>query len=126
LLLTGSFWSSGKNPKAPGDFLVELAKADIIEELPATSRFEQNPDGDAGPTLSWPADPLGGRRERVEAAAASVRSAQAERGQALADGTGRGAGAWQNELDLLLEERRRLNEAASTVALPQRFSASRF
>lgn len=120
LLLTGAFWATGKKPKDLGAFLLELAEAGIVGELRAASQYDENPNGDRGPTFQWPADPLGGRRERVEAAAASVRQARATGAE-----TG-SAGPWQDELDLLLEERRRLSEAAGRVELPQRFSASRF
>ncbi|MBX3093397.1 MAG: ATP-dependent helicase [Cryobacterium sp.] len=130
LLLTGAFWAAGKKPKELGAFLLELADAGIVGELRAASRYDENPNGDGGPTFPWPADPLGGRRERVEAAAASVRQARAANPER--DSTEKAtaktgsAGPWQDELDLLLEERRRLSEAAGSVELPQRFSASRF
>lgn len=120
LLLTGAFWAAGKKPKDLGAFLLELAEARIVGELRAASHYDENPNGDGGPTFQWPTDPLGGRRERVEAAAASVRQAR------VTDAETGSAGPWQDELDLLLEERRRLSEAAGSVELPQRFSASRF
>lgn len=123
LLLTGSFWGSGKKPKEPGPFILELAEAGVIGEVRARSQFDENPLGEGGPTFVWPADPLGGRRERVEDAAALVREAL-ERGGQGSDGDA--AGEWQRELDLLLEERRRQGEEAALVSLPQRFSASRF
>ncbi|HRP99740.1 MAG TPA: 3'-5' exonuclease, partial [Terrimesophilobacter sp.] len=124
LLLTGSFWASGVTQKEVGDFLTELVDADVVSALPTKSEFDENPDGAMGASFTWPADPLGRRRDRVEAAAALVRTAQSTSG---ADARPQvDAGGWQAELDLLLEERRRLSDDADLVVLPQRFSASRF
>ncbi|MGA0566522.1 ATP-dependent helicase [Rathayibacter sp. KR2-224] len=76
LLLTGSFWSTQKQPRHASRYLVELADAGIVAPLPEASAHEENPMGDAALSISWPLDPLGGRREAVEGAAAMVREAR--------------------------------------------------
>jgi DNA helicase-2/ATP-dependent DNA helicase PcrA len=60
-------------------------------------------------------DPLGYRRQAVERAAEQVRSA--------APGN---AGRWEQDLDLLLEERRRRLTESDEVEVPSRVPASRF
>jgi DNA helicase II / ATP-dependent DNA helicase PcrA len=115
LLLTSSFWSTQKTARPPSGFLRELEAAGIIDALPTASEFDENPLGDNTDQVTWPFDPLGGRRAAVEWAAQQVRQA--------APGDG---GAWDSELDLLLEERRRRLAAAERVPLPTRVPASRF
>ena len=115
LLLSGSFWSSQKSPRGPSPFLLELASRGVIDQLPDGSQNDENPLGDEAELISWPMDPLGHRRARVEDAAAAVRSAPVDR-----------AGAWTRELDLLLAERAARLDSASYVELPSRVPASRF
>jgi len=115
LLLTGSFWATQTSPRRPSPFLRELEAAGVIGALPEASEFEANPTPGDDSTFTWPLDPLGNRRSRVEAAAALVRE-----GETVA------AGRWQRELDLLLAEREARLGAAETVDLPTRVPASRF
>jgi len=115
LLLTGSFWASQSKPRQASPFLRELEAAGVIGQLPAASGFSENPLGDAVTMFTWPMDPLGSRRDRVEAAASAVRSA------VIGD-----AGHWEGELDLLLAEREARLSASERVALPTRVPASRF
>jgi DNA helicase-2/ATP-dependent DNA helicase PcrA len=115
LLLTGSFWSSQTKPRGPSPFLRELEKAGVIAELPVSSEFADNPLGVDEEIFSWPMDPLGGRRARLENAAELVRAALP------------GAeGPWKRELDLLLAERDERLYSATVVPLPKRVPASRF
>nr|WP_255506463.1 PD-(D/E)XK nuclease family protein [Cryobacterium sp. BB736] len=65
--------------------------------------------------MVWPLDPLGGRRPTIERAADLVRAARPG-----------AAGQWESYLDLLLEERRRLEQTGGLTELPVRISASRF
>jgi DNA helicase II / ATP-dependent DNA helicase PcrA len=115
LLLTSSFWSTQTKPRRPSPFLLELEAHGVIGELPEASEFDDNPLGDDVNVMSWPLDPLGNRRAAVEWAAEQVRES------AAGDG-----GAWDSELDLLLEERRRRLLASERVPLPTRVPASRF
>lgn len=115
LLLSGSFWATQTRPRVPSPFLVELSEAGVIGSLPESSELEENPLGEVDDTFAWPLDPLGNRRESVEAAAELVRAS------APSD-----AGVWQHELDVLLEERRRRLDGAGTIPLPTRVPASRF
>jgi DNA helicase-2/ATP-dependent DNA helicase PcrA len=115
LLLTGSFWAGQSKPRGASPFLRELEQAGVIGPLPAGSEFEENPLGDAVSMFSWPLDPLGSRRERVEAAASAVQTA------VIGD-----AGRWEGELDLLLAERAARLTASERVVLPTRVPASRF
>ncbi len=116
LLLTGSFWSTQKNARGPGAFLRDLEEAGLFDEpLPEAPEAEENPLESLGSTISWPKDPLGARRPRVEAAAAAVRSADPS-----------GATRWSEHLDVLIRERNARRAAAGSVELPVRISASRF
>ena len=115
LLMTGSFWATQTAPRQPSPFLRELEAAGVIGPLPETSEFEANPAPADDTTFTWPLDPLGNRRARVEAAAELVR-----------EGETVSAGRWQRELDLLLAERTARLSAAETVVLPTRVPASRF
>lgn len=123
LLLTGSFWSGDrKRPRAASTYLRELADAGVISELPEASVFEENPIDAAAAVLEWPVDPLGARRVVVEHAAMEV---DRHRGLAEAELLA-SLGPLENELTLLLEERRR--NASTTVRgeLPVRIPASKF
>ncbi|TAL41317.1 MAG: ATP-dependent helicase [Salinibacterium sp.] len=114
LLLSGSFWSTQKAARKPSRFLTAVAEAGMIQSLPAASAFDENPMGDNLEQIVWPLDPLGSRRPAVERAAAAVRAAEP-----------RIAGAHAQELELLLEERRRFS-SGGLVPLPVRVPASRF
>jgi DNA helicase-2/ATP-dependent DNA helicase PcrA len=115
LLLSGSFWATQKKARMPSTYLRELERAGIIPPLPAASQFTENPLGDDVDLITWPLDPLGDRRQAVEAAAAAVQAAR----PAI-------TGPWAHELELLLEERRRRLDSAQPVRLPARVPASRF
>ncbi len=121
LLLSGSFWATQTTPRGPSPFLVELAETGVLAEagagaeLPSASEYEENPLGDEANLFSWPRDPLGGRRDTVEAAAELVRDAVPGH-----------AGQWESDLRLLLEERRRRLDTSGLVEVPSRVPASRF
>lgn len=129
LLLSGSFWATQTTPRGPSPFLLELAGNGVLAEagaglpgaeLPAASEHEENPLGDEANLFSWPRDPLGGRREAVEAAADLVRNAVPGR-------TGLWqTGPWEGRLRLLLGERRARLDASGLVEVPSRVPASRF
>ncbi|MDQ1128199.1 ATP-dependent DNA helicase [Microbacterium sp. SORGH_AS_0888] len=74
LLLSCSPWAGGSRPRRPSRFLVEIAGA--LEIPLAAEDAGENPFAGARRLLTWPLDPLGARRSRVEEAAAAVRAAQ--------------------------------------------------
>ncbi|WP_307852431.1 ATP-dependent DNA helicase [Glaciihabitans sp. dw_435] len=115
LLLTASFWATQTKPRRPSSFLRELEAAGVIDALPEASEFDDNPLGDQGEMMSWPLDPLGSRRSRVEEAAEAVRAADPQ-----------ATGRWGAELELLLAERAARLNGAEVVAVPTRVPASRF
>ncbi len=115
LLLSGSFWATQSSPRRPSLFLRELEASGVIGELPAASEHAENPQGEEVALFTWPMDPLGGRRAVVERAAELVAAASPGN-----------AGEWEQQLDLLLEERRRRIGATEVVELPARVPASRF
>lgn len=121
LLLTGSFWSGQLKPRPPSDFLRELSGTGVLGALAVASEFDENPLGDAERTMSWPLDPLGGRRPVVEQAAARVRSALETALPAPDAG-----GSWMQEIELLLLERQRRAGENDWVELPRRVKASEF
>jgi DNA helicase-2/ATP-dependent DNA helicase PcrA len=118
LLMSGSFWATQTTPRGPSPFMTELAEAGVIGALPEASEHQENPLGDEARLFSWPRDPLGDRRQAVEAAAELVRDAAAR--------PPGNTGQWAEDLRLLLEERRARLEASGLVALPSRVPASRF
>jgi DNA helicase-2/ATP-dependent DNA helicase PcrA len=122
LLLSGSWWASQKTPRQPSPYLRELVQAGLVpaDALPTASAYDENPLADRMETITWPLDPLGRRRPAVHAAATAVRAA--------AEGpSGAGIGpALRDELELLLEERRRRQSGPSGAAIPARVPASRF
>ncbi|MCS5715228.1 ATP-dependent helicase [Herbiconiux sp. CPCC 205716] len=117
LLLTGSFWTTGvKRPRGPGLYLRELGSIGLVAEgvLPDAPEHEDNPLAEAENWVPWPRDPLGGRRSRVETAAAAVRAADP------------GASTpWDHDIELLLAERARLRDDVA-LDVPVRIPASRF
>ena len=122
LLLTGSFWSHTTRPRAASPFLTELFEAGLLNEFPLLTQHEENPRAGSALTASWPLDPLGSRRTRVERAAVAV---QESIGSVRA-GEDPDAGRWQRDIDLLLAERDAAAERAELVELPTRIPASRF
>ncbi|MFB2556614.1 UvrD-helicase domain-containing protein [Herbiconiux liangxiaofengii] len=117
LLLTGSFWTTGvKRPRGPGRYLRELEAAGLIEPgvLPEAPEHDENPLGESENWVVWPRDPLGGRRSRVEQAAAAVLAA--DPGQST---------PWDHDIELLMAERDRLR-GERMLDVPVRIPASRF
>jgi DNA helicase-2/ATP-dependent DNA helicase PcrA len=115
LLLTGSFWSTQKQPRRPSRYLTDLADAGIVAPPPQASVYDENPLGDGAEPIRWPIDPLGGRRAAVERATEQVRSADPRR-----------PGRWSHDVELLLREHERMLRASGDVAVPTRVPASRF
>lgn len=113
LLLTGSAWSGTTTPRPPSPFLREICDA---LQLPADVDLDpgENPYLDERRLLTWPLDPLGARRTRVEAAAALVGDAQR-----------RDRATPSRDLALLLAERD-ARAAGRTAAAPTRIPASRY
>lgn len=144
MLLTAPVWTDGKTPKVTSRFLLEVVEGEA--QLPVT-RLEWadlpdptvpaeavNPTAAATVSVQWPADPLAHRRAALAAGADAVRAAVAghtvgdappavgEQGRFPMPGD---APTVLEELDLLLEERRRLAERGDvTVLMPRHLSAS--
>lgn len=110
LLLSGSFWATQAKPRVPSVYLTELGL-----DLPEGPASDENPMGDDLERIIWPMDPLGRRRAAVESAAAAVRDTD----PAI-------VGPWTDDVELLLEERRRRLGAPEPVEVPTRVPASRF
>ena len=118
LLLTGAFWANGTTQRTASRYLVELADAGLIAELPAVSDFDEKPESTQNGTEIWPFDPLGARRAVVETAAGFVNRALESPVDADT--------AWSREVTLLLEERELRLSGSAVVPLPTRIPASRF
>lgn len=123
LLLSGAWWADGTTARPPSRFLLELGLGGDLDP----------PEGD-NPRLAeplsavWPTDPLGPRREQLEAAAAAVHAALVR--PATADeptgATPDRRSRWAQEVDRLLEEREALHRPGPAgVPLPTHLSASR-
>ena len=131
LLLTGAFWGGGTTVRKPSRYLLELAEAGLIADLPEGSEHGEKPATDEDATEVWPFDPLGTRRPVVEAAAALVR-AHDEQGADAGAPTDADAAAgaaetpWSREVTLLLTERAERLAGPGPLDLPTRIPASRF
>ncbi|MBG6212990.1 DNA helicase-2/ATP-dependent DNA helicase PcrA [Cryobacterium sp. CAN_C3] len=115
LLLTGSFWGPGLTVRRPSRYLVELAAAGLLPNLPDTSAEADKPDSADDGTELWPFDPLGTRRALVEAAATRVRGSEAD-----------APTRWSHAVTLLLEERALRLAGGAVAPVPTRIPASRF
>ncbi|MDR2999180.1 MAG: DEAD/DEAH box helicase, partial [Microbacterium sp.] len=73
LLLTGAHWAGQKKPRTPSPYLLEAFDVLGVEGVGQVDP-DENPYDGPGMTASWPLDPLGARRERVERAADEVRA----------------------------------------------------
>ncbi len=112
LLLSGSHWAGQTRPRRPSPFLTEAIEVLGVEQIGQVSA-EENPYEGPGQTLTWPTDPLGGRRAGVERAAEAVRAAAAAPPEPT------------RELRRLLAERAARQRGADAPA-PTRLPASRF
>ncbi|WP_324649733.1 ATP-dependent DNA helicase [Georgenia sp. H159] len=132
LLLTGSWFRTGKTPLPPSRFLAEPRDAGLVED--GRLGWAAEPDAEAvNPSLervvtaSWPLDPLGERRDRLEAAAVAVRTAAGPPDPAtLPAGTTATADVhrWVRDTGLLLRERAESRTAGLEVSLGSHLSAS--
>jgi DNA helicase-2/ATP-dependent DNA helicase PcrA len=145
MLLTAPVWTDGKTPKVTSRFLLEVVEAEPALPVtrlawvdlpdPALPAEAVNPTAAAAVSVQWPADPLAHRRAALAAGAEAVRAAVA--GQRAGEGAvptlaeqamfplPGDAMTVLEELDLLLEERRRLAHRGDvTVLMPRHLSAS--
>ncbi|WP_413452285.1 ATP-dependent DNA helicase [Georgenia phoenicis] len=124
LLLTGSWFRTGKTPLPPSRFLTEPRDAGLVEEAPLGWAAQPAPDA-VNPSLervvaaSWPLDPLGERRERLEAAAVAVRTPTGLPPEPSGD-----VARWVRDAELLLRERAESRAAGLEVSLGTHLSAS--
>ncbi|HEV7896697.1 MAG TPA: 3'-5' exonuclease, partial [Planosporangium sp.] len=135
LLASGYWWGEAtKRPRGPSQFLVEIrdrclagsGEVDSWADAPAEDAV--NPMTANLPRVSWPADPLGPRRQSLEEAADLVRAALAGRapGREGEDWVYE-EHTWAYEVDLLLAERARLTpdpDAPVEVVLPPHLSVT--
>ncbi len=147
MLLTAPVWTDGKTPKVTSRFLTEIVEAEAglpVDRLewvdlpdPALPDEAVNPSAADAASVQWPADPLATRRAALADGAAAVRSAVHAHVQAAAGHRPLAPSAQRQlpmpgtalpvleELDLLLEERRRLAHRGDvTVLMPRHLSAS--
>ncbi|WP_405217984.1 UvrD-helicase domain-containing protein [Agrococcus sp. Ld7] len=111
LWLSGAQWyGTGTTPAKPTR-LLELAAATMgTALLEAASKDDGNPRAGSSAVVTWPVDPLGGRRAEVERAAALVDAADPAQPT-----------PWDDVIELLLADR-----AQPTLTLPSRIAASGF
>ncbi|GAA4720105.1 ATP-dependent DNA helicase [Pedococcus ginsenosidimutans] len=144
MLLTAPVWTDGKTPKVTSRFLQEaLGGEDLDVQVlewadmpdPLEPDRAENPAAAEVVSVQWPADPLAERRLALADGAAAVRRAIDEHDARTAQSDGpleQGVLPLPGErlsvleeLDLLLEERRRLAARGDvTVLLPRHLSAS--
>ncbi|MBB2900152.1 DNA helicase-2/ATP-dependent DNA helicase PcrA [Kineococcus radiotolerans] len=143
LLLSGAHWDDAAKPREPSRFLREVLEAPpgavpglvVVPPAPAPEPGAPNPRTANPQRVVWPVDPLASRRVEVDAGAALVRAAMAERaagGAAAGPEAGGPEGgavdeetaAWAEQSRLLLTERATAHDAPG-VLLPAHLSASR-
>lgn len=129
LLLTGSFWAGQANPRGPSVFLSELSESELIPELPSLDAAGEQPDDTDASRLSWPLDPLGGRRQTVTRAADAVRReldnfAEHAVSQSSSN-TAHDTTHVRDEIRVLLAERDREKNVIE-APIPERITASTF
>jgi DNA helicase-2/ATP-dependent DNA helicase PcrA len=135
LLASGYWWGEAtKRPRGPSQFLVEIrdrclagaGEVDGWADVPVEDAT--NPMAARLPRVSWPADPLGPRRQSLEEAAELVRVALAGRTpEQTGDDWVFEGHTWAYEVDLLVAERDRLTpdpDAPVEVTLPPHVSVS--
>nr|WP_205863669.1 UvrD-helicase domain-containing protein [Planosporangium mesophilum] len=131
LLLASGYWwgETAKRPRGPSPFLVEIRDRCLAGAGEVDRWADAPPEGATNPVtanlpkVSWPADPLGPRRQSLEEAADLVRAALAGRQPESTEDDP----FWMYEVDLLLAERARLTpdpDAPVEVALPPHMSVS--
>lgn len=143
LLVSGHWWGdTGDKPRGPSPFL--LAVRDALPS-PAIRHWADEPEEPHNPVTAlvrsadWPADPMGARRDAVEAGATAVRAAMttssAGSGPAASGTPAAGflgaddLGAdddpygWARDVDVLLAERAE-HRGVPTVRLPAHLSVS--
>jgi DNA helicase II / ATP-dependent DNA helicase PcrA len=126
LLVSGHHWGeAGNTPRSPSEFLLEIRDVEhcVIDHWAATpGESERNPLDTAPPQASWPADPLGARRDAVVEGARLVRDALAFV-STDSHSPEPSAQGWQREIDVLLAERD-AHRSAQRVVLPAHLSVS--
>jgi len=74
LLLSGAHWAGQTKPRSASPYLDDAIDVLGLDPIGAVDP-DENPYDGPGLVASWPLDPLGGRREKVTAAAQQVRRA---------------------------------------------------
>ncbi|MEE6273662.1 ATP-dependent DNA helicase [Georgenia sp. MJ206] len=128
LLLTGSWFRTGKSPLPPSRFLTAPRAAGLVTDL---HEWAQPPvEGTTNPSLDltveaqWPHDPLGARRPWLESAAAAVRARACTSVPALERAVDPRARRWLRDAELLLAERAQARTTGLDVPLGAHLSAS--
>lgn len=118
LLLSASYWTEANAGAKPlGTFYQELARAGMVTEAAEISELESNPLDETLATVSWPLDPLGRRRNRVERVARTFVEHDSD---AVPNAE------LQQEIQVLLAEAAQKKRPRRAAQLPNRIPASRF
>lgn len=123
MLLSGSWWASGKTRRNPSVYLAEIIESGLSASPPPEEPVEtENPWDPRAASVVWPLPPLGAREPRVRAAAALVRSAIAGQPGVTTSATSQ----LDSDIELLIAEREARLTADARIPLPQRIPASAF
>ncbi|HZA18520.1 MAG TPA: ATP-dependent DNA helicase [Pseudonocardiaceae bacterium] len=128
LLVSGHHWGqTGGAPRSPSNFLLEVRGVDhcVVDQwTPTPVDGEPNPLDTAARQASWPADPLGARRDAMTEGAQLVRDALTLVSTRQCDDTvSHSRAGWQREINVLLAERD-ARRAEQRVVLPAHLSVS--
>ncbi len=131
LIVSGFRWDAAMRPRGDSPFLGEV-KA-VCEAAGQLVLWTQPPEGGAtnpllagGPaSRAWPLDPLGERRDQLQAAADLVNAAMTAESEPLEPAVAAAAAVWESDVSVLLRERAaREQRARIEVELPGQLSVS--
>ncbi|MQA12253.1 MAG: AAA family ATPase [Pseudonocardiaceae bacterium] len=132
-LISGHWWNeTSSTPRGPSDFLTELGTAlserdgalgEVEQWAPEPEEGERNPFLAERRSASWPADPLGSRRDAVAEGARLVRAALEDGENPAADPDDDVEG-WARDTEVLLAERAEVAARTEHVELPETLSVS--
>jgi DNA helicase-2/ATP-dependent DNA helicase PcrA len=138
LLMTGSYWKTGKKPLEPSEFLFTAAQlpSDVVVVSDHTGNpdypFPANRTEENARELShkdgvWPLEPLGEvHQQRVELAGQDVLTAFGEQAVAAQSLVNKDLSRQPDIIDLLIAERDQRARANQEIQLPIRINASGF
>jgi DNA helicase-2/ATP-dependent DNA helicase PcrA len=128
LFASASHWGSGVKPLTPSSLFRKIAEVAsvqgrLIDEHVAPEKDDRNPRADEDTSISWPRDPLGGRRATFNAGVEKVRNAKTLDLEKLSsdDSTLK---SWIEDARAIIAEANENRRSQNTIPRPVRMSPS--